>query len=155
MSNYTKRTFSGDSEFFKSNSRKDTIFDFEINDLAPVNYIAETLTFSELNQFIKDEKERGSILINSHLLVRHKRWSIPISAFILTIIAVAVSSFKRRGGMGVNLAFGISLGFLFIFFDKIFGVLVSKSTFPPLIAAWLPLVLFGFLAFFLLRHAKR
>ncbi|MDC1216806.1 LptF/LptG family permease [Flavobacteriaceae bacterium] len=155
LSNYTKRTFSGDSEFFKSNSRKDTIFDFEINDLAPVNYIAETLTFSELNQFIKDEKERGSILINSHLLVRHKRWSIPISAFILTIIAVAVSSFKRRGGMGVNLAFGISLGFLFIFFDKIFGVLVSKSTFPPLIAAWLPLVLFGFLAFFLLRHAKR
>jgi len=155
LSNYTKRTFSGDSEFFKSNSRKDTIFDFEINDLAPVNYIAETLTFSELNQFIKDEKERGSILINSHLLVRHKRWSIPISAFILTIIAVAVSSFKRRGGMGVNLAFGISLGFLFIFFDKIFGVLVSKSTFPPIIAAWLPLVLFGFLAFFLLRHAKR
>jgi len=88
-------------------------------------------------------------------LVRHKRWSIPISAFILTLIAVAVSSFKRRGGMGVNLAFGISLGFLFIFFDKIFGVMVSKSTFPPFLAAWLPLLLFGLLAFFLLRHAKR
>lgn len=155
LSNYSKRTFLGDSEHFESIARKDTLFDFEIEDLAPVNYIAETLTFSELNQFIEDEKERGSMLTNSHLLVRHKRWSIPISAFILTIIAVAVSSFKRRGGMGVNLAFGISLGFLFIFFDKIFGVLVSKSTFPPVVAAWLPLVLFGILAFFLLRYAKR
>tara|TARA_B110000971_G_scaffold42128_1_gene41401 strand:+ start:471 stop:1544 length:1074 start_codon:yes stop_codon:yes gene_type:complete len=155
LSNYNKRFFFGDSERYEANARKDTVFDFEIDDLAPVNYMAETLNFSELNQFIDEERERGSKLINSHLLVRHKRWSIPISAFILTIIAVAVSSFKRRGGMGVNLAFGISLGFLFIFFDKIFGVLVSKSTFPPFIAAWLPLFLFGLLAFFLLRHAKR
>jgi len=155
MSNFKKRTFIGDEERLEVEIRKDTIFDFEISDLSPVNYIAETLTLTELNQFIEDEKERGSSLINSHLLVRHKRWSIPISAFILTLIAVAVASFKRRGGMGVNLAFGIALGFLFIFFDKIFGVLVSKSTFPPILAAWLPLFIFGLLAFFLLRHAKR
>jgi lipopolysaccharide export system permease protein len=57
--------------------------------------------------------------------------------------------------MGVNLAFGITLGFLFIFFDKIFGVMVSKSTFSPFLAAWLPLFIFSLLAFFLLRHAKR
>ena len=120
-----------------------------------MNYIAETLTYGQLNKFIYEEKQRGSPLINNHLLVRHKRWSIPISSFILTLIAVAVSSFKRRGGMGVNLAFGISLGFLFIFFDKIFGVMVNKSTFSPFLAAWLPLILFGSLAFFLLRHAKR
>ena len=155
LSNYSKRIFEGDHERYEKISRKDTLFDFEINDLAPVNYIAETLTYGELNQFIEDEKERGSNLINNHLLVRHKRWSIPVSAFILTLIAVAVASFKRRGGMGVNLAFGISLGFLFIFFDKIFGVLVSKSTFPPFFAAWLPLAIFGILAFFLLRHARR
>ena len=153
--NYKKRIFQGDKEILESSIRKDTIFDFHINDLAPVNYIAETLTFSDLNQFIKDEKQRGSSLINNHLLVRHKRWSIPISAFILTLIAVSVSSFKRRGGMGVNLAFGITLGFLFIFFDKIFGVMVSKSSFPPFVAAWLPLLIFGLLAFFLLRNAKR
>lgn len=155
LSSYKKRIFKGDNESYEFNLRKDTILDFEIKDLAPVNYMAETLTFSKLNSFIEDERQRGSSLINSHLLVRHKRWSIPISAFILTLIAVAVSSFKRRGGMGVNLAFGITLGFLFIFFDKIFGVMVSKSSFPPVIAAWLPLVIFGILAFFLLRYAKR
>ena len=155
LSGYKKRIFRGDKEIYEDIKRKDTIFDFEINDLAPVNYIAETLTFGQLNKFIYEERQRGSSLINNHLLVRHKRWSIPISSFILTLIAVAVSSFKRRGGMGVNLAFGISLGFLFIFFDKIFGVMVNKSTFSPFLAAWLPLFLFGSLAFILLRHAKR
>jgi len=155
LSTFSKRIFEGDQERYQYEAQKDTLFDFEVSDLAPVNYIAETLTFGELNQLIEEERERGSLLINNHLLVRHKRWSIPISAFVLTIIAVAVASFKRRGGMGVNLAFGISLGFLFIFFDKIFGVMVSKSTFPPFLAAWLPLFLFGLLAIYLLRYAKR
>jgi lipopolysaccharide export system permease protein len=123
--------------------------------LAPVNYKAETLTFGPLNEFIQKEREGGSVMINSHLLVRHKRWSLPLSSFVLTMIGVSVASFKRRGGMGVNLAFGISLGFLFIFFDKIFSVLVNKSNFSPLLGAWFPIFIFGFLAIFLLNRARR
>ena len=155
LSAYFKRSFLKDREFYERKSRLDTLFDFKIDDLAPVNYKAETLTFSPLNEFIKKEREGGSVMINSHLLVRHKRWSLPFSAFVLTLIGVSVSSFKRRGGMGVNLAFGISLGFLFIFFDKIFSVLVNKSNFSPLLGAWLPILIFGGLAIFLLRRARR
>ena len=155
LSAYVKRSFKGDQETYKRKSRLDTIFDFKIEDLAPVNYKAETLTFSPLNEFIRKEREGGSVMINSHLLVRHKRWSLPFSAFVLTLIGVSVSSFKRRGGMGVNLALGISLGFLFIFFDKIFSVMVNKSNFSPFLGAWLPLFIFGGLAIFLLRMARR
>lgn len=153
--NVKKRIIEGDKERMESVNSKDTLFDFQIQDLAPLNYKAETLTMGPLNAFIEDEKRSGSVLINQHLLVRHKRYSLPISAFILTIIAVAVSSFKRRGGMGVNLAFGIALGFIFIFFDKIFGVLVAKSNFSPAVAAWSPLLIFGLLAAALLSYAKR
>ena len=109
----------------------------------------------DLNEFISKEKEGGSLMINSHMLNKYKRYSLPLASFVLTIIAVSMSSFKRRGGMGVNLAFGITLGFLFIFFDKIFGVLVTKSNFSPFLGAWLPLIIFGVLAIFLLNYAKR
>ena len=155
LSAYVKRSFKGDEEIYNRKSRLDTLFDFKIDDLAPLNYKAETLTFFPLNEFIRKEREGGSVLINSHLLVRHKRWSLPFSAFILTLIGVSVSSSKRRGGMGVNLAFGIALGFLFIFFDKIFSVLVNKSNFSPLLGAWLPIFIFGVLAIFLLQRARR
>ena len=155
LSNYSKRSFVFNKEIYEKKSRKDTLLDFSIDDLAPVTYLAETLTFVDLNKFISKEKERGSNLINEHLLVRHKRWSTPFSVFILTIIAVSVSSFKRRGGIGINLAFGVSLGFIFVFFDKIFGVLVAKSTFSPFLAAWLPLIIFGFLGYFLLKYARQ
>ncbi len=133
----------------------DTILPFEFDELTPESYIAETLNYSELNDFIKKESRRGSGNINRYLVVAYKRWSIPISAFILTIIAVAVASFKRRGGMGVNLAVGISLAFIFIFFDKVFGTMAEQSTFSPLIAVWFPNIVFGILAVILLFRAKR
>ncbi|MDA9679537.1 LptF/LptG family permease [Flavobacteriaceae bacterium] len=155
LSAYSRRTFVDEREIYFRKNRLDTLFNFEIEDLSPVNYKAETLTFSPLNEFIEKEQEGGSVMINSHLLVRHKRWSLPFSAFVLTLIGVSVSSFKRRGGMGVNLAFGIFLGFLFIFFDKIFSVLVNKSNFSAFLGAWLPVVIFGGLAIFLLRMARR
>ena len=133
----------------------DTILPFEFDELTPESYIAETLNYTELNEFIEKESRRGSGNINRYLVVAYKRWSIPISAFILTIIAVAVASFKRRGGMGVNLAVGISLAFIFIFFDKVFGTMAEQSTFSPLIAVWFPNVVFGVLAVILLFRAKR
>lgn len=57
--------------------------------------------------------------------------------------------------MGINLAFGIAIAMVFVFFDKIFGVMAEQSNFPPLIAVWFPNVLFGLLAAYLLRNAKR
>ena len=152
---YTKRVFIDEKERHFSKSRIDTIFDFKIEDLSPVTYKAETLTFGSLNKFIEKERASGSTLINDHLLVRHKRWSLPLSSFVLTLIAVSVSSFKRRGGMGINLAFGITLGFIYIFFDKVFGIMVNKSTFSPALAAWLPLFIFGLLSIYLLLNSKR
>ena len=62
---------------------------------------------------------------------------------------------KRRGGMGVNLAFGIGVAFIFIFFDKVFGTLAQQSGFSPLLAVIIPNVLFGILGFYLLKNAKR
>ncbi len=155
LMNYRIRTFKDDLEILEKTNYKDTILDFNINDLAPVNYLAETLNYSQLNKLIRYEKSSGSTLINSHLLVRHKRYTLPLSCFVLSIIGVSVSSFKQRGGMGLNLAIGVSLGFFFIFLDKILGVLVVKSNFSPGIAAWGVIFIFSLIAFFLLKKAMK
>jgi lipopolysaccharide export system permease protein len=155
LTNYVKRTINGEQEILKKITRKDTLLDFDVDDLAPLNYVAETLNFFELNELIRYERRAGSPLINSHLLVRHKRYTIPLSCFILTLIAISVSSFKKRGGTGSNLAIGVSLGFLFIFLDKIFSVLVIKSNFSPALASWGILLVFLTIALFLLKKAIR
>ncbi|RFN57584.1 LptF/LptG family permease [Marixanthomonas ophiurae] len=153
--NYKKRIVGQNNDQLLKETKLDTTFSFEMEDLTPVEYIAETLNFTELNDFIQREKAKGSSYINRYEVVRYKRWSLPVSAYILTIIAVAVSSVKRRGGMGVNLAIGIGIGMTFIFFDKIFGTMAEQSTFSPFIATWFPNFVFGILAIYLLRNAKR
>jgi len=155
LTSYEKRKLANNKEIVESKRRLDTIFDFKIDDLTPVSYIAETKNMFELDKFIAVQRKKGASNINSYVLVKYKRWALPIAAFILTIIAVAVSSVKRRGGMGVNLAFGIGVAFIYIFFDKVFGTLAEQSGFSPLWAVIIPNVIFGAIAFYLLQNAKR
>ena len=155
LTDYFKRSFNNGGQVIESKKILDTIFSFKINELSALNYMAETQNFFELNEFIDQEIKSGSPLINNHLLVRHKRWSLPFSTFILTLLAVSASSFKRREGMGMNLAFGIITAFTFVFFDKFFAVMVSKSNLSPLLGAWIPNIVFILLAFYFLRHAKK
>lgn len=155
LTSYTRRKVEGQTEIVETRRRLDTLFTFQIDDLTPVSYIAETKNLFELNKFIADQKKKGASNINTYILVKYKRWALPVTAFILTIIGVAVSSIKRRGGMGINLAFGMGVAFIFIFFDKVFGTLAEQSGFSPLMAVLIPNVVFGLLGLYLLRQAKR
>lgn len=155
MFNYQKRKVGAVGDILESTPKRDTVFNFELEDLTPLIYVAETLTLGELSKFIAKEKARGNSNVNVYVVQLYKKYSLPASAFILTMIAVAVSSVKRRGGMGVNLAIGIVVGFTFVFFDKVFITLAEKSSIPPLVAVWLPNIIFGILALYLIRNAKR
>ncbi len=156
LTNYVKRIIGKDNDTLKEILKsKDTLFAFDTDELIPVVYAAETKMYGELKRFIEAEEARGSSNVGRFKLVLYRKWSLPVSVFILTIIAVAVSSVKRRGGMGLNLAIGICIAMVFVFFDKIFGVMAEQSDFPPLVAVWFPNVIFGILAIFLLNRAKR
>lgn len=155
LTQFKMRKVGINEDILSSAAKLDTVFNFDMDDLTPVQYIAETLNTPELTEFIAKEKSRGSSYISRYEVTLQKRYSLPVAAYILTIIAVAVSAMKRRGGMGVNLAFGIVLAFIFIFFDKVFGTLAEQSDFPPLVAVWTPNILFAILAAYLLQNAKR
>ncbi|GLB49934.1 membrane protein [Neptunitalea sp. Y10] len=155
LNNYVKRTIGEREDIIEKERKKDTMFEFEMEDMVPVSYVADTKNLIELNRFIESEKRKGSGNISTYQFNLYKRWSAPLTAFILTLIAVAVSSMKRRGGMGINLLFGVAVAFVFIFFDKVFGVLAEQSGFPPLLAVAIPILVFGILAVVLVRNARR
>ena len=155
LTNYVKRIIGEEDDILINRRRVDTTFSFDLDDLTPVTYIAETLNYKDLTKFINKEESRGSSNIGRYQVVKYKKWSLPVSVYILTIIAVAVSSIKRRGGMGVNLAVRIGIAMVYVFFDKVFGVMAEQSDFPPIVAVWFPNVVFGILAIYLLYNAKR
>ena len=152
---YVKRTIGKENDSIEKQEKFIRKFDFEPDDLTPEIYVAETMNIFNLIEFIDRERSKGSSNLDVYLVVLYRKFSIPVSAFILTIIAVSVSAMKRRGGMGINLAIGILVAFSFVFFDKIFGTLAESSSIPPFLAVWFPNFIFGILAIYLLRNARR
>jgi len=158
LTNYTKRYigyFGPAKDSLEIERKKDTLFSFQVNDLIPVIYAAETKNYGDLKEFIEKEEARGSSNVGRFKLVLYRKWSLPVSIFILTVIAVAVAANKRRGGMGVNLAIGICIAMVFVFFDKVFGVMAEQSNFSPLVAVWFPNTIFSIVGAYLLYNAKR
>ena len=115
LTTYFKRTYENGKQTIEKERRKNMDLPFELEDLTPVEYAAETKPYGELLDFIAAEKRRGSPNIGRYEVVKLRKWSLPVSIFILTIIAVAVSSVKRRGGMGANLAVGIAIAMIYVF----------------------------------------
>lgn len=125
------------------------------DEILPEGYVAETMNSIELSQFIKKQKFKGSASINAYQNELNQRNSTPFSTFILTILALSLSSKKRRGGIGLNLAVGITLAFVYIFFNQVSMTYSARGFVSPLVAAWGPNIIFGALTLYLyLKRAR-
>ena len=147
--NYKKRYILSDRDSIKSGIKLDTTFNFMPHDLVNIDYMAKEMNSIKLNQYIKQSRERGVGNLNTYLVEFHKRTSLPISSYILTFLAVSLASKKRRGGMGVNLAIGITLMFLYVFFLKIAEVLGAGADTNSFFMVWFPNIFFGGIAAYL------
>lgn len=138
-----------------SGDRIDTTFAFTPKDFIYKTAFAQDMTSIELSEFIKLSRKRGVKNLNSYLVELYKRTSLPIASYILTLIAVTLSARKRRGGIGINMAIGISLMFTYVFFLKVSEVLGGVAGANSLLNVWMPNFLFALIAIYLYFNAKR
>ncbi len=155
LKDYYERIVGDTNDVIINGKKKDTIFDFRIEDIAQRDNVAETMTYSELRDYIKREKAKGSSNIPDYEIIYYERTSLPFATYVLTIIGVSVSSRRKRGGVGINIALGLGIIFIYIFAMKVTNVAAMNVGFPAYIAVWIPNVIFAFVAYFLYRHAKK
>ena len=130
-------------------------YNFKPRDLRKDEYLKDQLPTPELNEFIKLEKLRGSEMLSTLLVERYNRDAIPVSVMILTLIGAVLASRKIRGGSGMHLAVGVVISVMYILFSRFSYVFATKGSFTPFLAAWLPNIVFGLLAFYLYRKAPK
>lgn len=155
LNNYFKREIGESHDVVSEGHKLDTVFQFTIDEMATRENVSESMTFFEIKEFIKRERKKGSSIVPTYEIVLYERSSLPFSAYILTIIGIAVSSRKKRGGIGVNIALGLGLIFIYIFAMKVMAVAALNVGFPSYIAAWVPNTVFGFVAYLLYRNVQR
>lgn len=124
-------------------------------ELVKDKYLQDKLTSPELAAFIRREEARGSEGLNTLKVEQHRRTATPATVILLTIIGVVVASRKIRGGSGIHLAIGIVIAALFIISDRFSSTFAIKSNLPPLLAAWLPNIVFSGVAFWLYRRTPK
>ena len=133
----------------------DTVINLNPSDLAKNRSLVETMGMKKLNQYIKQEEIKGTAQIVYHKIEKHKRIANPFSTIILTVIAVAIGSKKIRGGAGIQLSLGLLMSFAYILFMQISITFATNSNLLPIIAVWIPNLIFTVIAFALVRFSMR
>ena len=150
---YKIRTLKGLREEIQSGASIDTLIQMEPMDLVFSKGQQETLTSTELSDYISKQVERGSVNVVQYEVEYHKRIATSFASFILTMIGVSLSSRKRKGGMGLALGIGLALSFAYILLQTVSATFAIQANFPPVLAAWLPNILYVFIAYFCYRQA--
>lgn len=130
-------------------------FNFKPLDLSRDKYTKDKLTTPELDRFIELEELRGSEGLNGLKVERYRRDATCITVLLLTLIGAIVAGRKVRGGSGVHLAVGFVTAALFILTDRFSTIFSTKGDLPPLLAAWIPNLIFIFVVIFLYRKAPK
>lgn len=147
LNNFLEKTIrKDDSEFLRDGISMEKSFGNTPEELFPDELLGQTKTTPELIKFIERERLKGNSNLNSYQNELYQRTAMPVSVVILTFLALSLSSQKKRGGLGINLAIGIALAFLFVFSFEALKVVSENKTLPPLLAMWLPNLVFGPLA---------
>lgn len=139
----------------KSGAQLDTVIALTVEDFYRNALTVQTLNYGDLEKLIKTQKLRGDANVMYAQIEKHNRWAMPFSAIILTIMGVALSSRKKRGGIGWNLTFGIALAFSYILFQRFAQMFVYTDVLPPGLAIWIPNLLFAIIAAVLYRMAPK
>jgi lipopolysaccharide export system permease protein len=114
-----------------------------------------SMTTPELNSFIESEKARGEENVSFYLVEKFKRFSMPFDIIVLVLIAVSLATRKVRGGLGMHLLWGILIALSQVMFVRFSTTFATNSDFPPQLAVFLPTLVYGFVAFLLVRTTPK
>ncbi|MCQ2095294.1 MAG: LptF/LptG family permease [Bacteroidaceae bacterium] len=155
VKNWQERNLKGMKEVVRSGGRLDTLLNMQPEDFLITRDQQTTLTTPELKEYIDRQRERGFANIQSFEVEYHQRYSASFAAIILTVIGFSLSAKKRKNGMGISLGVGLALSCLYIVFQRISSTFAYKANMDAALSAWIPNIVFFFIAWYCLRFAPK
>jgi lipopolysaccharide export system permease protein len=153
--NYYLRDIKDNEDIITRGDRIDTALNITPGDLSMGPSFVGTMTYNELNNYINQLKLQGSDELKLFLIEKHRRIANPFAVFILTLIGVSLSARKVRGGIGMNIGIGLGLSFSYILFMQFASQFSLKGNLGPMLAMWIPNILYAVVAFVLYKLAPK
>jgi len=153
--NYFLREIKGNEEIITRGKTKDTTLIIKPADFSRDPGFVGTMTYRELEDYIDLLQLQGSDELKLFLIEKHRRFASPFAVFILTLIGVSLSSRKIRGGIGMNIGIGLILSFSYILFFQFASQFSLKGNLSPMLAMWIPNIIYSVVAMVLYKMAPK
>jgi lipopolysaccharide export system permease protein len=153
--NYYLRKITDKEDILTQGDRIDTALTITPSDLSMGPGFVGTMTYNELNNYVSQLKLQGSDELNLFLIEKYRRFANPFAVFILTLIGVSLSSRKVRGGIGMNIGIGLGLSFSYILFMQFASQFSLKGNLGPMLAMWIPNIMYAIVALVLYKLAPK
>jgi lipopolysaccharide export system permease protein len=154
--NWYARTIDADGhEKLASGVEKDTTINLKPGDFVEQLVDVQAMNYKELNKYIDEQRMVGSTNILFYEEEKYQRTAFPFATFILTLIGVSLSTRKVRGGTGLHVGIGLLIAFSFILFMQVSTTFAEGGIISPLVSVWIPNLIYGVLAFFMIRFAPK
>lgn len=155
LKNYIACNYEEFGEKIKKGALLDTALHFAPQDFFQRVSLKEEMNTVQLRQQIRTLQLRGAEKVEYYLIELHRRTADAFTVFILVLIGVAIASRKVRGGSGLHIAFGIALSASFIIFTRFSTTFATNGNLSPFLSVWIPNVLYGILALWLVMKAPK
>ncbi len=155
VSNYQQRDFNGMREKLTRGIDLDTVINVQPKEFFISSKESAQMNNTQLREYLERQKNRGVGNIQAFEDEYYKRYSMPLAAFIMTLIGVSLSSRKVRGGMGLHLGIGLALSSLYILFSTLSTTFSVSGAMSPFAAVWLPNFVFLLVGIYLYRTAPK
>jgi lipopolysaccharide export system permease protein len=155
LRDWKKRQIEGMEEIFSAGSSLDTTLRIHPKDFESDYSRFETLTMNELYSYLDELKMRGSDNIETYEIEKYVRYTAPFAALILTFIGLGVSARKARGGAGFQIALGFLLAFIYIIFFIFSRTSAEAGSIAPVIAIWIPNIIFTIIGLLIYKTVPR
>jgi lipopolysaccharide export system permease protein len=152
LTRWNIRDINPDGETLQSGLKMDTLISIAPEDIIFQKNDFEKMTTPQLSAYIDKQRQRGTGNIQEFEIEYHKRFAAIATSFILTLMAVCLSSKKVRGGMGINLGIGLVLAFLYILFQTVSSSFAVSGDMSVLTAVWLPNLIFLLITIYLYKY---
>ena len=153
--NYYLREIKDNEEIITRGKQIDTTLTIKPDDFSRDPGFVGTMTYRELDDYINLLQLQGSDELKLFLIEKHRRFANPFAVFILTLIGVSLSSRKIRGGIGMNIGIGLILSFSYILFLQFASQFSLKGNLGPMLAMWIPNILYSIIALVLYKMAPK
>ena len=152
---WSSRRITAEHESISRGHQMDTVIPLKPTDMGQRWETAMAMSTGELDDYIAAKRAQGDDKVASYLIEKHQRTSYPFAVYVFTLIGVGIASRKVRGGTGLHLAAGFALALIYIFAMKLTTVGATNAGLDPLIAVWIPNVVFALVGVWIYSRAPK